>query len=302
VIKKMTIMAVALMLAGAACFVTVAQSQERVVRIAYVDWSTEVASAHMVQAVLQEKLGVTCVLTEMSADEMWSSVASGEQDAMVAAWLPSTHGHYYEEHSRNLEDLGANLHGTRTGLVVPDVSPGRQTGGRGMRNRPYITIESIEELDEHAEKFDGRIVGIDPEAGIMSQAEEAIEVYGLENMRLIEGSEAAMTAELERAIKRKDWIVVTGWSPHWVFGRWTMRFLEDPEGVFGGEEAIHTMVRTGLKEDMPQVYQVLDNFEWTAEEMDQVMLWNQMEGADPYRSALRWMRYHPERVESWLSR
>lgn len=299
-IKKTTMVAAALLLMAAACVVTVAQSEEKVVRLAYVDWSTEIASAHMVQAVLQEKLGVTCVLTEMSADEMWESVASGEQDAMVAAWLPSTHGHYYEEHFRNLEDLGANLHGTRTGLVIPDVSPGRQTGGSGMRNRPYITIDSIPEIADHAEKFDGRIVGIDPEAGIMKQARKALEEYGLEDVRLVEGSEAAMTAELERAIKKKEWIVVTGWSPHWMFGRWTMRFLEDPEGVFGGEEAIHTMVRPGLKEEMPQIYTVLDNFEWTPEEMDQLMVWNQMEGADPYRSALRWMKYHPERVESWL--
>ncbi len=299
-VKKLLILAILAVSLLGASLATGQDADDQVVRLAYVDWSTEVASAHMVQAVLQEELGVTCILTEMSADEMWHAVASGEQDAMVAAWLPSTHGHYLDEVRTEVEDLGPNLEGTRTGLVVPDVAPGRQTGGRGMRNRPYITIESITELNEHAEKFDGRIVGIDPEAGIMKQTREALDAYDLDEMRLVEGSETAMTAELARAVQKKDWIVVTGWSPHWMFGRWTMRFLEDPEGVYGGEENIHTIVREGLAQDMPRVHAFLDAFSWTPEEMDQLMVWNQMQGADPYRSALRWMKYNPERVETWL--
>jgi glycine betaine/proline transport system substrate-binding protein len=300
VIKKWATLAMALLVACAFTAPVLAQSGEKVVRLAYVDWSTEVASAHMVQAVLQEELGVTCELSEMSADRMWEAVASGEVDAIVAAWLPSTHGHYYQEVEDRVIDLGPNLEGTRTGLVIPDVSPGRQTGGRGMRNRPYITITSIEELEDHADKFRGRIVGIDREAGIMKQTREALETYQLDELRLVEGSETAMTAELARAIQKKEWIVVTGWSPHWMFGRWTMRFLDDPKGVYGGEENIHTIVRQGLAEDMPEVYAFLDAFSWTPEEMDQLMVWNQMEGADPYRSALRWMKYNPERVEAWL--
>jgi glycine betaine/proline transport system substrate-binding protein len=300
VIKKLAVVAVVLLIAGVGALTSQAQTGEKVVRLAYVDWSTEVASAHMVQAVLQEELDVTCELSEMSADRMWEAVASGEVDAIVAAWLPSTHGHYYEQVRDQVVDLGPNLEGTRTGLVIPDVSPGRQTGGRGMRNRPYITITSIEEIDEHADKFRGRIVGIDPEAGIMKQTREAMRAYDLEGVRLVEGSEAAMTAELARAIQKKDWIVVTGWSPHWMFGRWTMRFLEDPKGIYGGEENIHTIVRRGLAEDMPEVYKFLDAFSWTPEEMDQLMVWNQMQGADPYRSALRWMKYNPERLEAWL--
>lgn len=287
-------------LVAAVAFAGVARSDEPPVKICYVDWSTEVASAHMVQAALQEKLGIPCELTEMTADEMWEAVAKGTQDGMVAAWLPSTHGHYLEEVKDRVVDLGPNLEGTRTGLVVPDVSPGRQTGGRGMRNRPYITVETIAELDENADKFKGRIVGIDPAAGIMKQTRKAMEAYDLEDMRLVEGSETSMTAELARAIQKKDWIVVTGWSPHWMFGRWTMRFLDDPKGIYGGEEEIHTIVRKGLKKDRPRVYAFLDRFEWTPREMDQLMVWNQMEDADPYRSAVRWMKYNPERVEAWL--
>ncbi len=31
------------------------------------------------------------------------------------------------------------------------------------------------------------------------------------------------------AIRKKQWIVVTGWSPHWMFGRWNLHYLDDPK-------------------------------------------------------------------------
>ena len=67
------------------------------------------------------------------------------------------------------------------------------------------------------------------------------------------------------AIRNEEWIAVTGWTPHWMFARWDLKYLEDPEGVFGEAEEIHTLTRVGLKEDMPEVYAFLDNFQWPLE-------------------------------------
>jgi glycine betaine/proline transport system substrate-binding protein len=44
----------------------------------------------------------------------------------------------------------------------------------------------------------------------------------------------------------------------------------------------------------------LDNFNWSPEEMEQLLLWNEMEG-NPYDNAKRWMRSNPQRVEAWLN-
>jgi glycine betaine/proline transport system substrate-binding protein len=271
------------------------------VKLAYVEWSSEIASTNVVKAVLQEKMGYGCEIISMAADEMWEAVATGRVDAMVAAWLPGTHGHYYESVKDQVVDLGPNLEGTQIGLVVPDVTVGRQTAGTGQRNKPYITVDSIPELKDYAGKFRGRIVGIDPEAGIMKKTKEAMEQYGLDNFRLIEGSEVSMTAELSNAIRKQRWIVVTGWIPHWKFARWTLKFLEDPKNVYGGKEQINTIVRKGLKEDMPEVYTFLDKFHWSPDDMGQLMIWiREDEGMFPYEKALRFMRTHPKVVQSWL--
>ncbi|MDG5816836.1 glycine betaine ABC transporter substrate-binding protein [Chitinispirillales bacterium ANBcel5] len=255
------------------------------VDLVYVEWATEIASTNVVAAVLQEEMGYDVNLTSVSAAAMWEAVATGDVDAMVAAWLPTTHQQYLERTQDRVENLGPNLEGTRIGLVVPD----------------YVEIESVGDLVDEADRFNNQIIGIDPGAGIMSATEEAIEVYDLgDDLNLIEGSGAAMTATLSGAIENNEWVVVTGWTPHWKFARWDLKYLEDPENVYGGEEFIATIVRQNLSEDMPEVYQFLNNFNWTPEDMEQVMIWNEETGADPYQNAVRWIEENRERVQAWI--
>lgn len=255
------------------------------VKLAYVEWSSEVASTNVVRAVLENQ-GYDVTITPVSAAAMWQAVASGDADGMVAAWLPTTHGHYLEELKDQVVDLGPNLEGTRIGLVTPT----------------YVNIDSIDELKADADKFDDKIIGIDPGAGIMSKTEKAMQEYQLDNFKLISGSGATMTAALQDAINNDQWIVVTGWTPHWMFARWELKYLDDPKNIYGGEEQINTIVRKGLQEDKPEAYAILDNFYWTPQDMQQVMVWNQEEGADPYENAKRWVSENQVTVQEWLPR
>ena len=77
-----------------------------------------------------------------------------------------------------------------------------------------------------------------------------------------------------------------------------MKYLEDPNGTFGDEEYIGTMVREGLEEDMPEVYKVLDNFYWDTADMEEVMLAIQ-DGADPADAAAEWVEANPDLVAEW---
>jgi glycine betaine/proline transport system substrate-binding protein len=255
------------------------------VELAYVEWASEVASTNVVRAVL-ENLGYQVKIIPVSAAAMWEAVGSGDVDGMVAAWLPVTHARYLRKQQGKVVNLGPNLEGTRIGLVVPT----------------YVTIDSIADLNANADKFDGKIIGIDPGAGIMSKTEQAIKEYGLTRMRLIEGTGPIMTAVLGTAIKNRRWVVVTGWTPHWMFASWDLKYLKDPKDVYGGEGHISTIVRKGLKKDMPEAYEVLDNFHWTPKDMEQLMAWNEQKGADPYKNAQRWVAEHKRLVDSWLPR
>jgi glycine betaine/proline transport system substrate-binding protein len=253
------------------------------VRLAYVEWDCAVASTNVVKAVLQEKLDYDVEILPVAAAAMWQATASGDVDGFVTAWLPVTHADYLKKIGDKVDDLGPITGGARLGWAVPT----------------YVTINSIAELNSVKDKFNGRIIGIDPGAGIMRLSEDVIEQYGLD-YTLMEGSGATMTAALQSAIKNNEWVAVTAWSPHWMFGKWDLKYLEDPKGVLGGEETIHTIARTGLKADMPEVYNFLDNFSWKdANQLQMVMAWNQ-DGGTPYENAVRFINENPEQVQGWL--
>lgn len=82
------------------------------------------------------------------------------------------------------------------------------------------------------------ITGIDAGAGIMAATEKAIEEYGLEDYTLQTSSSAAMTAALAAAYEREEAIVVTGWTPHWKFAKYDLKYLEDPKGIFGDRKSV----------------------------------------------------------------
>jgi glycine betaine/proline transport system substrate-binding protein len=257
------------------------------VELVYVEWTTEVASTNVVKVVLENQ-GYEVKITPVSAAAMWQAVGSDDADGMVAGWLPTLHAHYLKAMKDKVEDLGPNLKGTKSGLVVP----------------AYVTIDNIEDLSKNAEKFGGKIIGIDPGAGIMSTTEKVLEKYNLDDtFDLIEGSDATMIAMLADAIKNEKWIVVTGWTPHWKFSRWELKYLQDPKNVYGGEEEIRTVVRKGLKEEKPEVYAILDNFAWTIKDVNELMVWNRSDGtlkSDPYQNAKRWVNEHSDKVAQWL--
>lgn len=269
--------------AGTALSAGAAQAQDKgSVHLAYVEWSSEVASTNVVRAVL-EQAGYEVEMTSLSAAAMWQAVATGDADAIVAAWLPTTHADYLERVGDDVDDLGANLDGTKLGLVVP----------------AYTEVDSIAELNDNADAFDGEIIGIDPGAGLMGLTEEVIDTYDLD-LALRSGSGATMTAALASAIENEEDVVVTGWTPHWKFARWDLKYLEDPENVYGGAEQIHTIARQGLEEEMPEAYAILDAFEWTPEQMGEVMLMNQEGDSDPYENAKQWVEENQDIVQEWL--
>ncbi len=255
------------------------------VRIAYVEWDCATASTMTAKAAL-EQMGYEVETLPVAAAAMWQALGTGDVDAMVTAWLPVTHADYYAKVKDNVEKVSVISGGAKLGWAVPS----------------YVTIDSIEELNANADKFDGKIIGIDPGAGLMKLSEQVIADYGLNKLELMEGSGATMTAALGNAIKNKEWVVVTAWSPHWMFGKWDLKYLKDPKGVLGAEEQIEGIVRKGLKEDMPEVYAFFSNFKWDSPgQLQMVMAWNQ-EGGSPEENAERFLKEHPDTVKKWTGK
>ncbi len=252
------------------------------VSIGYVLWDSEIASTNVLKTVY-EQAGYDVELKAVDAGPLYQALADGKVDMSISSWMPATHAHYWDTYGDSIDMVGQNLQGAKIGLVVPT----------------YVTIDSIEEMNGVADKFDGTITGIEPGAGIMSATETAIENYSLD-YTLLASSSAAMTAQLTDAYADGNWIVVTGWTPHWMFVRFDLKYLEDPQGVYGGEEYIASLARMGFKEDNPDAYAILKRFSWKASDMESVML--AVEGGEtPEAAAKAWVDANQDTVNYWIN-
>lgn len=148
------------------------------------------------------------------------------------------------------------------------------------------------------EQLNYTITGIEPGAGITERTEQALEEYdNLQDWELETSSTAGMMGQLDSAINNEEPIVVTGWTPHYKFEMYDLKFLEDPENVFGDSEYVHTMSRLGFEEDMPEAYAILDNFSWEVEDMQEIMLAAQ--DVEFEEAAADWIEDNRDTVDSW---
>ena len=116
---------------------------------------------------------------------------------------------------------------------------------------------------------------------------------------LLESSSSAMAQTLKNAYEKQEPIIVTGWTPHWMFAKMDLKYLEDPKGVYGADEQIHTVVRNGLKDAQPEAYAFLDKFNWTPDDMAAVMIQIE-EGSSPEEAAKEWVEANADKVDAWL--
>lgn len=257
---------------------------EKEVSIGYVTWDCAIASSNVMKLVFEEA-GYDVEMIAVDAGPLFQALARGNVDFTTTGWLPHTHESYWEQYGDQIDYVRANIPGAaRIGLVVPT----------------YVTIDSIEEMNGVADQFGDRIVGIEPGAGVMARTEQAIDEYSL-NYNLVASSSAGMAAELGSSISDEEWVAVTGWSPHWKFGRYDLKFLDDPKGIYGGAEDIVTLARQGLATDDPEAHAILERFEWTSEDIASIM--TDIAGGMPEgEAAQKWVDTNRDKVDDWLGK
>lgn len=253
---------------------------QREVVISHTAWEDALAASYVIEELLEES-GYTVELVQLDPAILFSSLATGQSDFSVSPWLPNSHGAYYEEFEENLELIGSHATGAQNGLTVP----------------AYMEVDSISDLTTEA----GQVIsGIEPGAGITEQTNSLFEAYpNLSGWEHQESSTGAMLTQLEQAIQNEEEVIVPGWRPHWMFIEYDLKMLDDPENVYGDGEEISAVSRLGFAEDFPEIQSFLENFEWSIEEIEQVMLYIS-EGMSADEAADRWMSENPEQVEEWM--
>ena len=217
-----------------------AAAQDKTLKLGTMAWEDLYPISAVAKKVLEDK-GYTVEMQEFSEWGIaYAALSRGDVQALVSQ-VDYVAQDYWNKNKSRLEKVSVISHGLVQKLAVPS----------------YVDINSMEELNDHADEFGGKIIGIEPGAGMMREAADGMDVYGLDKMQLVEGSTAGMTAALKAAVDRKEPIVVALWDPTWMFEKFDMKFLDDPKHVFSPPTAYNVIAPKGFSEENPEAREIL---------------------------------------------
>lgn len=250
-------------------------------------WDEGIAASYLWEAVLTEQ-GYDVELTYADVAPVYAGLAGGDFDLVLDTWLPNTHADYMEEYGDDLDDLGVWNDEAALTIAVNEDAP----------------IDSLDELAANADAFGGEIVGIEPGSGLMRiTGEQVVPGYGLDDMTLIESSTPAMLAELKSATDAGENIVVTLWRPHWAYNAFPIKDLEDPQGLLGDAEGIHSVAASSFAEDFPEVHGWISDFTMDSDLLYSLedAMFNQYDGDDYGPIVEQWISENQDWVDSLTS-
>lgn len=255
------------------------------INIGYNTYAEAIAFAHVWEQLLEEK-GYEVEAAAVEKAFLFEGTENGDFDIAFNTWLPFTDQAYLTKDSETIDvqEDGVIYEGATLGLAVPT----------------YMEdIHSIEDLERYYDDINGTIVGIDPGSALMQITEdEIIPHYGLEDFTLSSSSEQAMIQQLETAYQNEEPIVVTLWNPHWSFNDYDMKYLEDPDNVYGDPDDIYYIARNGLEGDIPKIIEWLNNSYFDDDSLSELLaLQNEL---DDVEAAKEWIENNRELVDSWM--
>lgn len=242
-------------------------------------WAEGNAMTLVTKEYLSQK-GYLVVTHKAAPNLLLASMDNGDTDVFMNVWLPTTHGDKVAPFD-HIKSAGINYEGARLGLVVPK----------------YVDINSIDELNANKDKFGGRIVGIERGSGMATYTDSVLLAYDLD-YRQLNSSMIAMASELQKAIDEQRWIVVTAWQPHWLFGRYDVKFLEDPKKIYGDTEHIETFVRDDFEADYPEVYRYFQHAFFEGDVLSELL--TRMEASKNEKETAReWVEENKALLDAW---
>lgn len=256
------------------------------IRIGLNNWAEAIAVSHMWEQVLEEK-GYEVELKTVEKAILYTGLSTDAIDLALEIWMPTTDAAYYDRFKDRIDLHESWYNGARLGLAVP----------------AYMAIGSIEDLKDRVATFgNGRssdgIVGIEAGSSLMAMTELAIKAYGLD-YDLMTSSEMAMISALDRAYRQEKPVVVTLWSPHWVFAKYDLKYLQDPRNAYGATDDIHFMSRKGFAADHPEVLGWLNAWSMDDDSLGSLMA-EVNEAGSPEAGARTWVAANRHLVDGWL--
>ncbi|GFM49788.1 glycine/betaine ABC transporter substrate-binding protein [Pseudomonas cichorii] len=253
-------------------------------------WS-DIAATNAITGLLLDGLGYKAKVDTLAVPIAFGGLKDGQLDVFLGNWMPAQQG-FYDKFvaTGDVTQLAKNLQGTEFTLAVPD----------------YVWdagVHDFADLNKFADKFSKKIYGIGSGAPANLSLQEIIkkDEFGLGDWKLVESSEQAMLAEVNRNVRRKAFVVFLGWTPHpmnvQIKG---MRYLKGGEKYFGETGSVYTLTRKGYAEACPNVGKLLSNLSFTLEMENSIMAEVANKKVSNAEAAKAWIKANPAVLDKWL--
>ena len=263
----------------------------KAVRMSDLGW-TDIALTNTTAEVLLSALGYEPTQTLLALNVTYDALKRRDIDVFLGNWRPVQdidYKPYFDEGS--VIAVATNLSGAKYTLAVPK----------------YVSDEGVKSFDDlaaHGEKFGYKIYGIEPGSNKPLTDMLAAKAHGFgEEWELVESSEAAMLAQVRRAVARQEWIIFLGWQPHPMNVNMELTYLADGDKEFGpnfGGATVRTIVRNGYPQDCPNVTKFYSNLVFDIAYENAGMNLIMTDGMDVEDAAKKMMQAHPEKLAAWL--
>lgn len=214
-------------------------AEEKTIVMGTMTWEDLTPITGITKKVLEDS-GYTVKVVEFSEWGIAYAALSKGDVQVLASQTDYAANDYWNKNKNKIEKLSPVSFGLYQGLAVPS----------------YVDIDSIDQLNANSEKLGGKIIGIEPGSGLMSDATNVVKAYDLK-LKLVEGSTTAMTAALKSAFDRKEPVVVTVWDPSWMTKKFDLKFLKDPKGIFPPLQGYYWIGHKGFAAENPRARELM---------------------------------------------
>jgi glycine betaine/proline transport system substrate-binding protein len=252
-------------------------------------WS-DIAVTNGIASFLLEGLGYKAQSQTLAVPIIFAGLQKGQVDAFLGNWMPAQQSNYDKfVASGEVQKLAQNLDGTEYTLAVPSYA--YEAG-----------VKTFADLDKHAEKFGHKLYGIASGSPANESIRQMIEVdeFGLGDWKLVESSEQAMLVQVGRAVKRNEFVVFLGWTPHPMNVNYDMQYLRGGEKYFGESGSVNTLARKDYSAQCPNVGKLLSNLSFTQELENSIMNQVLSKQASNAEAIKAWLQANPAALEGWL--
>ncbi len=288
------------------------QAEKSTIKLAENAWSGSQVNVAVAKALIEDQLGYTVEIVTIDENAQWPALANGELHASLEVWL-SGHAEnvaQYIDEQKVVENAGFLGPVGEIGWFMPayvlEDHPELATW-EGFTNPDNAKLFSTAETGDKGQFLAGDPSWVQYDADIIKN-------LGMDMAVVTAGSEEAILAALDSANSRNEPIVFYFWTPHSVHAQFDLVQVELPaysdecyaKTESGGvdcaypSDELFKIVAASLKDDAPDVYQFLKNFNYTTKDQISMIAAVELENKNAEEAAKAWIEANEATWKAWL--